>query len=99
MGGGRWAGIEGGAAWLNNGKHTGAEMHKWAHSAPLKIAAQALHLHCSHMFYSAFSLLCPACFLSRKICPVSLSSIDIFFQSWCGKLKNVGVRIEGEENA
>lgn len=50
----------GGAEGLNNGSHPGAGMHKWAHSAPRKIAAQALPPRCGHMFYSAFSLLCPA---------------------------------------
>lgn len=48
---------------LNNGTHRDAGMHKWAHRAPWKIAAQALRPRCSHMFYSAFSLLCPALLL------------------------------------
>lgn len=50
----------GGAEGLNNGTHPGARMHKWAHSAPWKTAAQALRSQCSHMFYSAFSFLGPA---------------------------------------
>ena len=49
-----------GAEGLNNGSHLGAGMHKWAHSSPWKIAVQAIRPRCSHMFYSTFSLLCPA---------------------------------------
>lgn len=60
MDGGRGAGIVGvQKGWIM--VHIQARgMHKWAHSVAWKIAAQALHPQCSHMFYSAFSLLRPA---------------------------------------
>lgn len=57
---GEGRGKDWGAEGLNNGTHPGAGMHMWAYTAPWKIAAEALRSRCSHMFYSAFSLLCPA---------------------------------------
>lgn len=72
---------------VNNGTHTDVGMHQWVHSAPWeKRKKQLLHKHFFLEAAICFSAVCSAwrCFLSDRICPVSLSSIHFHFSPWHG---------------